>query len=124
MISIFKLPSWLHTHLYTGKRFTDLSPDEINDLKKRLSNFRHEAAEVSVVIPAWNEENNIYRTLSSVASNNTTLKTEIIVINNNSTDGTQKVLDTLGVRSYFEPSQGIAFARQKGLEVAKGKYHL
>jgi glycosyltransferase involved in cell wall biosynthesis len=124
MTSIFKLPSWLHTHFYTGKKFSDLTPNEIEDLKNRLSKFRDENPEVSVVIPAWNEEDNIHHTLSSLASNTTKLRTEIIVINNNSTDGTQKVLDTLGVRSFFEQNQGIAFARQRGLEVAKGKYHL
>ena len=76
------------------------------------------------MIPAWNEENNIYRALSSLASNKTERKVEIVVINNNSTDQTQQVLDTLGVRNYFQPQQGITFARQLGLEKAKGKYHL
>ncbi|HEX7367380.1 MAG TPA: glycosyltransferase family A protein, partial [Pelobium sp.] len=80
--------------------------------------------EVSVMIPAWNEANNIFRTLSSLAASNTKRNVEIVVINNNSTDKTQEVLDQLGVRSYFEAQQGITFARQLGLEKAKGKYHL
>jgi glycosyltransferase involved in cell wall biosynthesis len=79
---------------------------------------------VSVVIPAFNEENNIFRTLSSLAANRSPLKVEIIVINNNSTDKTQSVLDTLGVRSYFQAAQGIAYARQMGLQQARGQYHL
>jgi len=33
-------------------------------------------------------------------------------------------LDEIGVRSYFEATQGIAPARQSGLEKARGKYHL
>lgn len=123
-MSVFKLPGWLNQHLFVGKNFSDLTPVELDDLKLRLSKFNHNDPDISVVIPAWNEENNIYRALSSLASNVTNYKVEIIVINNNSTDGTQSVLDLLGVKSYFQPIQGISFARQMGLEKAKGKYHL
>lgn len=123
-MSLFKLPGWLDQHLFVNKNFSDLTEAELDDLKSRLSKFNHDEPEISVVIPAWNEENNIYRALSSLASNVTNHKVEVFVINNNSTDGTQKVLDRLGVKSYFQPLQGISFARQMGLEKAKGKYHL
>jgi len=119
-----KLPHWIKPHLFQDKNFNQLSEKELLDLKTRLANFRATDPDVSVVIPAYNEENNIYRTLSSLANNITTQKVEIIVINNNSTDKTQAVLDNLGVRSYFQPLQGIAYARQLGLQHAKGKYHL
>jgi glycosyltransferase involved in cell wall biosynthesis len=123
-MSIFQLPGWLHQHLYTDKNFSDLTELELDDLKERLSKFNHQEPEISVVIPAWNEENNIYRALSSLASNITNSKVEILVVNNNSTDGTQKVLDRLGVKSYFQPVQGTPYTRQMGLMKAKGKYHL
>lgn len=123
-MAAFHLPSWLHQHLYINKKFSDLTASEIEDLKARLSKFNSENPDVSVVIPAWNEENNIYRALSSLASNITNLNVEILVINNNSTDGTQAVLERLGVKSCFQPLQGISFARQMGLLKAKGKYHL
>lgn len=118
------LPSWLKQHQYLGKTFNDLSQDEIADLKDRLARFNHDSPEVSVVIPAWNEADNIYRSLSSLAANKTSYRVEIVVINNNSTDDTQKVLETLGVRNYFQEIQGTPFARQLGLEMARGKYHL
>jgi glycosyltransferase involved in cell wall biosynthesis len=123
-VSLFALPSWMKSHRYTNKKFTDLTPDEINDLKMRIAKFQDQSPEVSVIIPAWNEENNIYRALSSLASSKTKRKVEIVVINNNSTDQTQEVLETLGVRNYFQPIQGIPFTRQMGLENARGKYHL
>ena len=44
-----------------------------------------------------------------------------MVVNNNSTDDTQKILDVCGVRSIFQPIQGRTYARQLGLEMAKGK---
>ncbi|MHA4741157.1 glycosyltransferase family 2 protein [Dyadobacter sp. MSC1_007] len=123
-MSLFGLPKWILPHLFTNKRFADLTTTEIESLRAQISHFKDENPEVSVVIPAWNEENNIYRALSSLSASSTRCKCEIIVINNNSTDGTQHVLDTLGVRNYLQTVQGTPFARQMGLELARGKYHL
>jgi glycosyltransferase involved in cell wall biosynthesis len=123
-MSIFALPNWIKPHLFTGKKFDDLTPSEIADLQKRIAGFKEEQPDISVVIPAWNEENNIFRTLSSLSANQTKYKVEIVVINNNSKDRTQQVLDQLGVRSYLQPEQGTPHARQMGLEKARGKYHL
>jgi glycosyltransferase involved in cell wall biosynthesis len=123
-MSFFDIPSWLKPHFYSGRKFKDLTPLEITDLKDRLSHYNSEHPEVSIVIPAWNEENNIFKTLSSLASNNTSRKVEIIVVNNNSSDRTQEVLDTLQVKSFFQREQGISHARQLGLLQAKGKFHL
>ncbi len=121
---IFKLPLWLSPHMYEGRGFIGLSNTELSDLKARIKLFSSEEPQVSIVIPAWNEENNIFRAVSSIVANHTSFKAEIVVINNNSTDGTQKVLEELGIRNYFQPKQGITFARQMGLDMARGKYHL
>lgn len=123
-MSLFGLPKWLLPHLFKNKQFRDLTSQEIENLKTAISSFKEEQPDVSVVIPAWNEENNIYRTLSSLSQSRTKYKVEIVVINNNSTDGTQSVLDALGVRNYLQTIQGTPFARQMGLEMARGKYHL
>ena len=124
MTNPFALPQWIMPHLYEGKKFGDLSAAEMDELRRALRRFNDPSPEVSVVIPAWNEENNIYRTLSSLSVSNTRLGVELIVINNNSTDDTQKALDQLGVRSYLQPVQGTPHARQMGLDRAQGKYHL
>lgn len=121
---IFKLPKWINPHLYKGKKFTDLSNAELADLKSRIKKFSAKEPYISVVIPAWNEENNIFRAVSSLAANRTSFTVEIVVINNNSTDGTQKVLEELGIRNYFQPKQGTPYARQMGLDMARGQYHL
>jgi glycosyltransferase involved in cell wall biosynthesis len=123
-MSIFSLPEWVKPHLYPQKKFTDLTAGEVEDLKQRISPFTGGTPDVSVVIPAWNEQDNIFRTLSSLAATVTDYKVEIIVINNNSKDNTQHVLDSLGVINYLQTEQGTPFARQMGLEKAKGKYHL
>ena len=121
---LFNLPKWLIPHLFTNKKFVDLTHDEVFQLKDALSRFNEPDPEISVVIPAWNEANNIFKTLSSLAATSSKSKIEIIVINNNSTDGTQLILEELAVKTFFEKEQGTAHARQLGLQKAKGKFHL
>lgn len=118
------LPSWIKPHLFSNKKFWDLTSEERLYLRDRLSAFNHSSPEVSVVIPAWNEEHNLFRTLSSLAASDTKHRVEIVVVNNNSTDRTQELLDALNVRSYLQPLQGTPHARQMGLDNARGRYHL
>lgn len=123
-VGLFSLPRWVQKHQYKNKLFRDLTKRDLERIQTGLAKFKDPNPEVTIVIPAWNEQDNIFRTLSSLAANETKRKVEIVVVNNNSTDKTQKVLDTLGVVNYFEQEQGITFARQQGLEKAKGKFHL
>jgi glycosyltransferase involved in cell wall biosynthesis len=80
--------------------------------------------EVSVVIPAYNEENNILKTLSTLVNNQCKYNVEIIVVNNNSKDRTEEIVKKSGVICILEKVQGITAARNAGLRVAKGKYIL
>ncbi|OAQ40819.1 glycosyl transferase family 2 [Pedobacter psychrophilus] len=123
-VAPFSLPGWLKPHQYINRSFSDLNINEVNAIKTGLSKLQSSEPEISIIIPAWNEENNIFRTLSSLSASETDKKVELIVVNNNSTDETQKILDELGIKSLFQPQQGITYARQVGLENAKGKYHL
>ncbi|WP_090629082.1 glycosyltransferase [Parapedobacter indicus] len=45
---------------------------------------------VSILITVWNEEVNILNCISSLSALETSIPHEIIVINNNSTDNTQR----------------------------------
>lgn len=120
----FKIPKWLEQHLFTYQSINDIPKSQYEKIIKGLENFKSSDPEVSIVIPVWNEETNIYRTLSSISQIKTKYKCELLLVNNNSTDGTQKLIDDIGVRSVFEKEQGIANARSAGLKNAKGKYHL
>lgn len=80
--------------------------------------------EVSVVIPAYNEEKNIIQTLYSLSNNISSKSVEIIVVNNNSSDQTENLVLSTGVRCVRETKQGITAARNGGLTAAKGKYIL
>lgn len=91
---------------------------------RHYRNLLKGAPEVSIVIPAYNEEKNILRTLLSLSSNVTPRSVEIIVVNNNSADNTEALVKATGVTCILEKKQGITAARNAGLAVAKGTYVL
>lgn len=73
---------------------------------------------ISVVIPAYNEEKYLPATLESLKKQ-TFSGAEIIVIDNNSTDGTGKIAEKYGARVFRETRQGTTYAREKGFQEAK-----
>ena len=78
--------------------------------------------EVSVVIPAYNEEENILNAVLSISRNTTLRSVEIIVVNNNSSDNTEKVALSAGITCINETKKGVKAARTAGLMAARGKY--
>jgi glycosyltransferase involved in cell wall biosynthesis len=120
----FWFPAWLKRILDAYSEKEKLTPEAIARVRERLKQFEVADPLVSIVIPAWNEEENIIKTIASLAFNETNFPCELFVVNNNSTDNTQQVLDMIGVRSMLETNQGIAPARRRGLVEARGKYHL
>jgi len=76
---------------------------------------------VSVVVPAYNEELMISSCLQALLDQDYKGKYEIIVVDNNSSDRTAKIAEVFGVKVLREPRQGVAFARQKGFDEAKGE---
>ena len=76
-------------------------------------------SDVSVVICTKNNKDNIERVIKSVISNK---PGEIIIVDGNSTDGTRDIIKRLGVKMVTDPGEGIAKARQIGLDESKLKY--
>jgi glycosyltransferase involved in cell wall biosynthesis len=77
---------------------------------------------ISIIIPAYNEGENILKTLYSLSQNKCKYNVEIIVVNNNSLDDTEKLALSCGVICIQETKQGITNARNCGLKTAKGTY--
>ncbi|MVN90996.1 glycosyltransferase family 2 protein [Mucilaginibacter aquatilis] len=80
--------------------------------------------DVTISIPAYNEEDTIVQTLASLCNNETKWSVEINVINNNSKDKTEELVKACGVNCILETTQGITPARNRGLAEAKGKFIL
>jgi len=79
------------------------------------------APAISLVIPAYNEEAYLPACLDAVMANIAGKAVEIIVVDNNSTDGTRQVVERYPAVTYvFEPRKGITRARQRGYLESRG----
>ena len=79
---------------------------------------------VSVLIPARDAETTIGATLESIRRQ-TLHNIEVVVIDDGSTDGTMRLVEELGdprFRGYSYPNAGLATARNRGLEKARGEF--
>lgn len=82
---------------------------------------------VSVIIPVYNGEKYLGETIESVL-NQTYHNIEIIIVDDCSTDNSRKIVEAYlkkykNITYYLQPQNaGAAVARNKGLELAKGRY--
>ena len=84
---------------------------------------------LSIVIPAFNEERLIERCLQSISSSlaenlKPCFTSEIIVVDNNSTDNTANLARQAGAQVVFEPINQIGRARNAGATQATGDWLL
>jgi len=75
---------------------------------------------ISVVIPAFNEQNYLGSCLEALARQDYTGDFEIIVVDNGSTDNTIAIASSFGAKVITEARCGVAWARQSGFMEAKG----
>lgn len=78
----------------------------------------------SIIVPVYNIEEYIKRTLESIIANQF-CDYEIIFINDGSTDGSEQILKQFigkNIFVYYQKNQGLSAARNLGLQKAKGKY--
>jgi len=76
---------------------------------------------ISLIIPAYNEEDYLPACLDAVMANLAGKVHEIIVVDNNSTDRTREVVERYPAVTYvFEGEKGITRARQAGYRASTG----
>lgn len=82
--------------------------------------------EVSVVIPTYNRSALLRNTVASVLGQDSQISFDVLIVDNNSTDDTKLVADSLmaqhpgRVHYVLETQQGNAHARNRGVNTAKG----
>lgn len=76
---------------------------------------------VSIVIPAYNEEKYIGRLLTSLQKLPKENILEILVIDNGSSDKTREIVLNQKIRLIDEPKKGVAWARTRGAQEARGE---
>ncbi len=117
--------AWYSKYLTVFEQPLDSIPNEIKqEIKNKIQSVHSDSPLVSVVLIAHNEETHLLSCLWSLCENKTNYPVEILVVNNNSTDSTVPLLEELGVHWFDETKKGPGFARQRGLEEARGTYHL
>lgn len=95
-----------------------------------LCEHQHLRRSVSVVIPAYNEEMNVEPLVSSLLRLYGDYIHEVIVVNDNSKDGTGAVIEHLHQQEprikalHRKPPNGVGRAIRDGLRAAEGKYVL
>ena len=85
---------------------------------------------ITVAICTFNRAESLRRTLESLAAMHKVerLNWEIVVVNNNSNDHTDAVIEAfsarLPIRREFEPKPGASHARNRAVEIGRGDYFL
>lgn len=114
---------WYENYLFIyGKPLEEVPDDILDRIKRQLSVIQSEAPLVSIAIIAYNEEKRLPACLWSLSELKTKYPIEILGVNNNSKDLTEQVYQRLGLTYYNESRQSPGYARQCGLDHAKGKY--
>lgn len=106
-----------------GKTIQEIDGNIIEQIKKGLQEKQSVNPLISVVVIAYNEEKRLPACLWSLSELQTNYPIEILGVNNNSKDQTEEVYQKLGLPYFNEVKQSPGFARQCGLDHAKGKYH-
>lgn len=118
------MAKWYDKYLSIYGKTADEIPDNIcEEIKENLSTRQSNQPLISVVVIAYNEERRLAACLWSLSELQTQYPIEILGVNNNSKDRTEEVYQRLGLPYYNELQQSPGFARQCGLNHAKGKYH-
>lgn len=115
---------WYDKYLKVYEKPLDEVPQRvIIEASKRLATMQSPEPLVSIVVIAYNEERRLPACLWSLSDLKVNYPVEIIGVNNNSKDRTEDVYRAFALPYYNETRQSPGYARQCGLEHAKGKYH-
>ena len=82
---------------------------------------------LSIIVPCYNVDKYLEKCVKSIIANNIKEEYEIILVNDGSTDNTEKIIDKLKkqykqIRSISQKNKGLSGARNTGIEKAKGEY--
>ena len=118
------MPKWYDKYLSIyGKPFDKVPQTILDEIKSKLSAQQSLDPLVSIVVIAYNEECRLASCLWSLSELQTKYPIEILGVNNNSKDRTEELYKRLGLPYFNEPKQSPGFARQCGLENARGQYY-
>lgn len=84
---------------------------------------------ISIIIPLYNKGALVERALRSISSQDTSVRREVIVVDDGSTDGcvdiARRAVDYLGIDDFHvisQPNLGVGAARNRGIAEARGEF--
>ncbi len=119
-----RTPSGEAAPVRTAVATSAASPEESGALLDACGEAQHElgAPLVSVIIPCYNQAHFLAEAIESVV-NQIYRHFEIVVVDDGSTDDTSKIAARFpGVRYIKQENQGLAAARNLGIQVSRGNY--
>ena len=118
------MPKWYNKYLSIyGKPFDEVPDNILDEIQSKLGTLQSEDPLISIVVIAYNEERRLAACLWSLSEIQTQYPIEILGVNNNSKDRTEVLYQRLGLPYFNETKQSPGFARQCGLENARGQYY-
>ncbi|MEN6618395.1 MAG: glycosyltransferase family A protein [Rikenellaceae bacterium] len=116
---------WYYKYLAVfEKPFSSAPQHIIDEVKVKLATVQSDNPLASVVVIAYNDETRLLSCLWSLSESKCKYPLEIIGVDNNSADRTADVYKAVGLRYYSEDQKSCGYARNRGLQEAKGKYYI
>lgn len=83
--------------------------------------------DVSIIVPAYNEERNIRKCIETINSAEPLFSWNIIIVNDGSSDSTDDVCKAIiqefrNVKYFHQANSGVAVARNSGIKLSSGKW--
>lgn len=99
-------------------------PDLVPGQEERGTSLLTPALDLTILLPTWNEADNLRALLPRVAAvvNALGVKYEVLVVDAGSTDGTQQVATGAGARVARQSEPGYGGALRMGLGLARGRF--
>jgi len=118
--------SWYTKYLeYFEKPYDSVPKTTIEKVRKNFKHFETtEPPMASIAIAARNEELRLFSCLWSLSENVCKYPIEFIGVDNDSTDRTAEIYETVGVKYYIEKQKSPGYARQCGLNHSQGKHFI
>ena len=104
------------------KPFSEVPQEVIDQTRENLAALQSDEPLVSVIIVAYNEEKHLQACLWSLSETKCKYPVEFIGVDNESKDRTVEIYQKAGVTYYSEHQHTCGYARQCGLNQAKGRY--
>lgn len=117
--------TWYNKYLSVYKKpYEEASQEVIHEIKRNIKRIQSDKPLVSVVVIAYNEEENLLASLWSLSDMQCKYPVEIIGVDNDSKDKTADIFKITEIPYYTEYQHSCGYARRCGLEHAKGEYYI